>query len=107
MNIKKIILCILFLNMAFLQEWDEKIMICGGEKPRKGEYPICEGSRQFLENNWVQGLWSDVIEKAYELILCDCATDDEANIYILYGRAYDKLGKPDSSTWVFNKGLKK
>jgi len=106
MNIKKIILCILFLNMVFLQEWDEKIMICGGEKPRRGEYPICEGSRQFLENNWVQGLWNDVIEKAYELILCDCATDDEENIYILYGRAYDKLGKPDSSTWVFKKGLK-
>ena len=51
MNIKKMILCILFLNMVFLQEWDEKIMICGGEKPRRGEYPICEGSRQFLENN--------------------------------------------------------
>ena len=29
------------------------------------------------------------------------------NTYILYGRAYDKLGKPDSSTWVFKKGLKK
>ena len=25
-------------------------MICGGEKPRRGEYPICEGSEQFLEN---------------------------------------------------------
>ena len=107
MNIKKIIICILFCNMAFLQEWNEKIMICGGEKPRRGEYPICEGSSQFLENNWVQGLWTDVIEKAYELILCDCVNDDDENIYILYGRAYDKLEKPDSSTWVFKKGLKK
>ena len=32
--------------------------------------------------------------------------DDDENIYILYGRAYDKLEKPDSSTWVFKKGLK-
>ena len=30
----------------------------------------------------------------------------DENIYILYGRAYDKLEKPDSSTWVFKKGLK-
>ena len=43
---------------------------------------------------------------SYELILCDCVNDDDENIYILYGRAYDKLEKPDSSTWAFKKGLK-
>ena len=67
-------------------------------------------NKQFLENYWVKSDYSTVIEIAYALILCECVDSDikeEENTYLLYGQAYYNLGKPDSSTWAFKKGLKK
>ena len=106
MNFKKIIVCILFFSMAFLQEWDEKTMICGSKKEKK---TMCKETNQFLENYWVNGDYATVIEMAYNLILCDCISSDTdgESTYLLYGQAYYNMGKPDSSTWAFKKGLKK
>ena len=107
MIIKKIIVCMLLFSMAFLQEWDEKTLICGPKKERKS---MCLENKQFLENYWVKSDYSTVIEIAYALILCECIDSDikeEENTYLLYGQAYYNLGKPDSSTWAFKKGLKK
>jgi len=73
MNFKKIIVCILFFSMAFLQEWDEKTMICGSKKEKK---TMCKETNQFLENYWVNGDYATVIEMAYNLILCDCISSD-------------------------------
>ncbi len=97
----------LLFSMAFLQEWDEKTLICGPKKERKS---MCLENKQFLENYWVKSDYSTVIEIAYALILCECIDSDikeEENTYLLYGQAYYNLGKPDSSTWAFKKGLKK
>ena len=102
---KKISVILLSFNFVFLQEFDEKLFICGEKKNRKEN---CEENKQFLVNYWVKNDFNSVIELAYNLILCECANvDDEEDIYLRYGQAYYNIGKVDSSTWVFKKGLKK
>ena len=68
---------------------------------------MCAENKQFLINYWVKNDFNTVIELASNHILCDCTnSDDEEDIYIYYGQSYYNMGKPDSSTWVFKKGLK-
>ena len=102
---KKIAIILLSFNFVFLQEFDEKLFICGEKKNRKEN---CEENKQFLVNYWVKNDFNSVIELAYNLILCECTNvDDEEDIYLRYGQAYYNVGKVDSSTWAFKKGLKK
>ena len=74
MEIKKIVVYLLLCSMGFLQEWDERTLICGPKKERK---VMCKETKQFLENYWVNHDYKTVIEMAYNLILCDCIDDDE------------------------------
>ena len=105
MKINKIIIFILFSNLIFMQEFDEKLFICG---PKKERQSMCQENKQFLINYWIKNDYSTVIELASNHILCECTnSDDEEDIYIYYGQSYYNMGKPDSSTWVFKKGLKK
>ena len=41
------------------------------------------------------------------MIICSCTSGgDVESIYDNLGRAYDQIGKIDSSTWAFKEGLK-
>ncbi len=69
MKINKIIIFILFSNLIFMQEFDEKLFICG---PKKERQSMCQENKQFLINYWIKNDYSTVIELASNHILCEC-----------------------------------
>jgi len=92
------------LSLGFCQEFNELDIICDWDGD--GKYD-CEEFKKYAGNSYAINDYQGVVDQYMTMIICSCTSGgDVESIYDNLGRAYEKVGKLDSSTWAFKEGLK-
>ena len=103
MKIKLLFLSFL-LGITIGKEFNELDIICDWDSD--GKYD-CEEFKKYAGNSYAINDYQGVVDQYMTMIICGCTSSDDAeSIYDNLGRAYEKIGKLDSSTWAFKEGLK-
>ena len=104
MKIKLLFLFSLLLSTTIGKEFNELDIICDWDGD--GKYD-CEEFKKYAGNSYAINDYQGVVDQYMTMIICSCtSTGDVESIYDNLGRAYEKIGKLDSSTWAFKEGLK-
>ena len=94
----------LLFGLVMTKEFNELDIICDWDGD--GKYD-CAEFRKYAGNSRAINDYQGVVDQYMTMILCGCTNgSDVESIYDNLGRAYEKIGKIDSSTWAFKEGLK-
>ena len=94
----------LLLGLVVPKEFNELDIVCDWDGD--GKYD-CEEFKKYAGNSRAINDYQGVVDQYMTMIQCSCASgNDVESIYDNLGRAYEKVGKLDSSTWAFKEGLK-
>ena len=104
MKFKLLFLFSLLLSITIGKEFNELDIICDWDGD--GKYD-CEEFKKYAGNSYAINDYQGVVDQYMTMIICSCTSSgDVESIYDNLGRAYEKIGKLDSSTWAFKEGLK-